>query len=249
MLWNIVKIISGGKNHCNFARLLENHPRANKKGLVPVARVIMENHLNRLLTEDEVVYHINCNNKDDNIENLMVRTRRRSIEFKNCPVCQKQTKNPKFCSTSCSATYTNAHRSLDTYRQLEGLCKTCGKPISSSRTYCKKCYIPIPLEEKWNEYSLAYMQDMYDNYQKSSRLREIARKVYKLSDKPKYCVVCGYDKHYEVCHIKPIKSFHPDTLVKEVNDINNLMSLCPNCHWEYDHEKLTLDEIKERMIK
>lgn len=49
------------------------------------------------------------------------------------------------------------------------------------------------------------------------------------------CEKCGYDKHIEVCHKRPIKEFDDTHTIKEINDINNLIGLCPNCHWEMDH--------------
>ena len=32
-----------------------------------------------------------------------------------------------------------------------------------------------------------------------------------------------------------IHSFNENSLVSEVNDISNLIPLCPNCHWEFDN--------------
>ena len=55
---------------------------------------------------------------------------------------------------------------------------------------------------------------------------------------------CGYDKHVEICHIKSIGSFPTDTIVSDINSLDNLLSLCPNCHYEFDHNRLTLEEIK-----
>lgn len=52
---------------------------------------------------------------------------------------------------------------------------------------------------------------------------------------PKCCEHCGYDRYYEVCHIKAISDFPDEALVIEVNDLSNLEALCPNCHWELDH--------------
>lgn len=61
-----------------------------------------------------------------------------------------------------------------------------------------------------------------------------ARKIYSLSDRPKKCVVCGYNKHYEVCHIKAVAEFDNTVTIEDINNINNLVSLCRNCHWEFD---------------
>ncbi|MFZ8310550.1 HNH endonuclease [Staphylococcus aureus] len=52
--------------------------------------------------------------------------------------------------------------------------------------------------------------------------------------------MCGYAKHYEVCHIKAINQFDSNTRLSEVNDINNLVALCRNCHWELDHGLISI---------
>lgn len=44
-------------------------------------------------------------------------------------------------------------------------------------------------------------------------------------------------KHIEVCHIRPIADYPPDTLLSVINDTSNLIGLCPNCHWEFDHKQ------------
>lgn len=68
-----------------------------------------------------------------------------------------------------------------------------------------------------------------------SSIQKSARKIYMTSDKQQSCIVCGYDKHFEVAHIKAVSSFSGDSLISEINDVNNLVALCPNHHWEYDH--------------
>ena len=55
-------------------------------------------------------------------------------------------------------------------------------------------------------------------------------------------MVCGYDKTYEVAHIKAVSEFSDDALISEINDINNLIALCPNHHWEFDHLQLDISE-------
>lgn len=55
---------------------------------------------------------------------------------------------------------------------------------------------------------------------------------------------CGYNKHYEVCHVKDIKDFDRDSTVYEINHADNLIHLCPNCHWEFDNQGITLTDIK-----
>lgn len=72
-------------------------------------------------------------------------------------------------------------------------------------------------------------------------IRRHAIKVYDTSDKPKACSSCGYSKHYEVCHVKAVSEFIDEALVEEINSIDNLIALCPNCHWEYDNLNCGVD--------
>lgn len=67
-----------------------------------------------------------------------------------------------------------------------------------------------------------------------------ARLTYNNSEKPKCCKVCGYDKHYEVAHLKAVKDFEKDAKVLDINHIDNLIALCPNHHWEFDNGLLNL---------
>ena len=54
------------------------------------------------------------------------------------------------------------------------------------------------------------------------------------------CSICGYDKHSEIAHIKPVSSFDDNALIKDINNPDNLIALCPNHHWEYDNGLLEI---------
>ena len=77
-------------------------------------------------------------------------------------------------------------------------------------------------------------------YQKNSRIRGLTRTVYLNSTGPRECKHCGYDKHFEVCHIKGISTHDDKVFVSTINSLDNLVALCRNCHWELDHGRLTL---------
>jgi len=142
------------------------------------------------------------------------------------------TKN-NFCSSSCAATFNNK---VTPKRSPEGSCFTCKVAIAKSLKYCKDCYKEI------HHADCTLKSIKYDKHHKSTayalvrtRARAIAKKLgwYK-------CYNCGYDKHIEIAHIKGITDFPEDTLISVVNDINNLLPLCPNCHWEFDNNNLIL---------
>jgi predicted restriction endonuclease len=62
----------------------------------------------------------------------------------------------------------------------------------------------------------------------------MARKVYKDSGLPTSC------DHIEVCHKQAINRFSADTPIATINDLHNLVALCPNHHWEFDNGLLSL---------
>ena len=74
-------------------------------------------------------------------------------------------------------------------------------------------------------------------------IRGNAHTIYKRSGKPKVCAICGYSKHIEICHIKDIAEFSLNTPIAEINSPNNLVALCPNHHWEFDHDLLQVDPV------
>jgi len=70
-LWNVEKVVKKGDY---LYAVVKEHPRATKHGYVLLHRIIMENHLGRLLNEDEVVHHKNGNKKDNELSNLSLTT-------------------------------------------------------------------------------------------------------------------------------------------------------------------------------
>jgi hypothetical protein len=62
-----------------------------------------------------------------------------------------------------------------------------------------------------------------------------------MANRPKICIICGYDKFVDVCHIKPVAAFSPQAKLREINAPENLAYLCPNHHREYDRGLLNLN--------
>lgn len=143
----------------------------------------------------------------------------------------------KFCSQSCSAKYNNKRRVKKTY-----YCKKCGVELGQGfekfkgKTLCDSCH---PNKVDWSTVTYGETKSKR-NYQVHSRIRELARKKYYEANPILKCTNCGYDKHVEVCHKKAINSFDDSVTIAKINDIDNLIGLCPNCHWEYDNGLLKL---------
>lgn len=150
----------------------------------------------------------------------------------NCMNCGKETSNPKYCGRSCAAVVSN--KMAPRRKARPNFCKECSESIRPTRTYCKECYAnrakDMPLKDA-----------VYDTYGKPSAYALVrARARASLKGTDMCCAACGYAKHVEVCHIRPICDFPKDALVSEVNALDNLILLCPNCHWEFDSGLLSI---------
>ena len=147
----------------------------------------------------------------------------------NCLHCGASTANAKYCSRSCA---NRVNGSLFPSRKcLPRQCKHCGTALLARRTTCDSCnpsfvdWRTVPLQEIRTKALQQY----------AAQIRSLARVAYRKSNRPKACAVCGYETHYEVCHIKPINAFLLTDFVADVNELTNLVALCPNHHWEFDH--------------
>lgn len=155
-----------------------------------------------------------------------------------CTHCGNFTSNPKFCSKSCSA----KHNNKIPKRKITRKCKKCSNLVMNYKSYYCVDHYQTKIErqrEFIENQTLAsyYSKDSIKGRHASSKsvhIRMLARSWFReLTKLP--CAKCGYDKHVEMCHIKAIKDFPDTALIKEVNCKDNIIQLCPNCHWELDN--------------
>lgn len=148
----------------------------------------------------------------------------------------------KFCNRSCSVSYNNTRREK---KKNFVYCKKCGKLLReyysdvNRNQYCLECN---PNLIDWSNLTLREVKEKR-KYQPYSRIRNLARNKYLKSEKIKFCALCGYDKHFEVCHIKAICDYNENSKISEINDFNNLIALCRNCHWELDNGLLNIRDL------
>ena len=149
-------------------------------------------------------------------------------------------KKKKFCNQSCAAKYNNQRRNKKPY-----YCQKCGNIIGygfeefGRRKFCNTCQ---PNYIDWEKITYGEVKKKA-SYQVNSRIRDLARQVFQKEKGYTSCYRCGYNKHIEVCHIHAISDFPDDALISEINSPDNLIGLCPNCHWELDYGDLTIEEI------
>lgn len=161
-----------------------------------------------------------------------------------CFYCKNETVNKKYCSRKCA---TKSNNVLFPKRKTKKKCQKCNEnAINYRHSFCEihqkeylnnkpQYYQNLTLEDYWNKKSLSNLHKS----SKNAHIRGLARSWFKdLTKLP--CANCGYNKHVELCHIKPISSFDSCSKVKDVNSKTNIIQLCPNCHWEFDNGFLNL---------
>ena len=162
----------------------------------------------------------------------------------HCQLCNAATKNKKYCSRDCANNVNNKiHSSKRAKQQPQKsyLCKKCGKFLAlghkqllttGNGKVCTQCNSNI---KDWATITKAEFAKDRSLNNFHGRLRQLARRVYERSNKPQLCTKCSYSKHFQVCHLKPVASFGDNSTIAEINHLDNLIALCPNCHWEMDH--------------
>jgi hypothetical protein len=136
----------------------------------------------------------------------------------------------KFCNRSCSFQHTIIiGKILPKSRRVYMPCKSCGqRPSRPSRRLCQECFD-------------AHQVRLSGRTKAECSHREIRNHAATVvKGRPRVCVHCGYSRHAEACHLRPVADFLATATVAEINAIDNIVMLCPNCHWEFDHGLLAL---------
>lgn len=146
-MWKIEKVIS--KGDYNYA-LVPEHPFATKNGYVLFHRVVMDNHLGRVLNRNEVVHHKNHNKNDNRVENLEVfdasehcrkhaLERGRKMVSLRCPICGRvfcrmsnQIHLARYSKYGCTCCSSKCRGKLYRAIQLHGLTHTMETAISAN---------------------------------------------------------------------------------------------------------------------
>ena len=165
-----------------------------------------------------------------------------NIKCKQCgTVTQKRQKDGRFCNSSCSSKYSNMHHK-DRYskRSKKIKCKHCSNTFlrkhRPGKQLCETCTSNrFIFQNNPTKKELIYTYKHLHRSSAYSYIRSHARRVIKNKKIKLQCSKCNYDKHAEVCHIKPISSFKDSDKLSDINSTDNLLLLCPNHHWEFDN--------------
>lgn len=154
----------------------------------------------------------------------------------NCLHCNTETKNPKYCSKSCSAIMSNTSHPK---RVTKKRCIDCGGSVANYRKSRCDEHTEIYRENKYKNLTIGQYRlkpSVVDKHPSwvHSHVRLFARSWLKHLTKQQ-CRHCGYNKHIELAHIKGVSSFEDSALLSEINSEDNVLPLCPNCHWEFDN--------------
>ena len=153
-----------------------------------------------------------------------------------CLNCSQHTENPKFCSRSCSTSYSNR---MSPKRTLTRKCRLCEAVVRNYRSaLCETHYVEAK-ETKYLTTTVGEYRDRLSVKGKhkswaNSHIRNFARSWNK-SLRKQPCRKCGYTLHVELAHIRPVSDFPDEALLTEINAESNMIPLCPNCHWEFDN--------------
>ena len=139
-----------------------------------------------------------------------------------------------FCSLSHASKVTQKNRTDKIKKSIAFHCK-CGNKMDRKSARCRSCHFKHKYGNLHGDRTMQEEWDRVGRIQMHTNVREHARAIFRKSGKPKVCQECGYSKFVQICHIKPVGSFDKNTLIEVVNDISNLIALCPNHHWELEH--------------
>lgn len=117
MINHITKIVKKGDY---LYAVVKGHPMATKNNYVLLHRALVENHLGRYLTREEVVHHKDGNKKNNSIDNLQVMSAK-----SHGLLHKKPRKYVKLLCPGCGVIFDRPYNKTHLYR--EGRATFCSK--------------------------------------------------------------------------------------------------------------------------
>jgi hypothetical protein len=172
----------------------------------------------------------------------------------SCIKCGLPTTNPKFCSRSCAASITGSTHPKRVHHRTPQTCADCGEIYYRSKSHaatriCQTClafqrnnraHRGLKLGALMKTPSLKGKHPSW----RSAHIR-ILNRLWNASMLKLSCTKCEYSIHVELAHIRDITSFPDSATLGEINEPSNVVQLCRNCHWEFDHGLCSIEQILE----
>lgn len=167
-----------------------------------------------------------------------------------------EAKRRRFCGLTCAAKFNNKQHPKRRSKPavMNRACNNCQQTFSVKRTnlgtferykVCPLCKATQTKKRTIAGVTKAALFSRRSNWQSArASVQKHARKIYQDSGSPHVCMVCGYNQHIEIAHRRSVSSFPKTATIEEINHLENLIPLCPNHHWEYDHGVMYLTDIQ-----
>lgn len=157
----------------------------------------------------------------------------------------------KVCSRKCSNDLLKAHQPPKVHKtrmlRIRNTCASCGKNLTNPvGKDCRKCYLnrmDQELDVRMRATTLADVREHSQGYKSRhayQKIRNHADRVIVKAGVARLCRKCNGVNGLEVCHVKGIATFDSTTTISVINDLGNLVYLCPTHHWEMDHGLLVM---------
>lgn len=165
----------------------------------------------------------------------------------------------KFANKGAQARNKTAHeRAVERYRGVDPTCLQCGNKINleeksywmsiavaAKRKFCSFSCVRnyhwqnnratmLKRNKAFEGSDITLLQLKTKNSGWRTSIARNARLIFNNSDRPKACAHCPRIGHVQIAHKKAVSSFPDTALICEINHIDNLLPLCPNCHDDFD---------------
>lgn len=148
-----------------------------------------------------------------------------------------ETRKREFCSQSCATTFNNKGTRRGP-RPQPRLC-VCGTPCKHPSRYCCAICKETTKEAKERLFAQTTKGELFSQRPTWQAARSViqghARRVFFAATPKPQCAICAYTLHIEVAHRRSVADFPCEAKVFEINDLVNLIALCPTHHWEFDN--------------
>jgi len=144
-----------------------------------------------------------------------------------CKECDKETKNPKFCSNSCSAKHSNIRRK----KKPLNICKNCGEEFfarhNKKQKFCSnECFQTY---QKKDTISKWLAEEILGSQKGDIQALKPAIRVYLLENASYKCSLCEWGEVNPFSNKSALEIDHINGDSSN-NRPDNLRVLCPNCH-------------------